>query len=187
MHAIGVLLMCTLLSHSCTLLIPVFKYSITVPLFHYCSDCVDQGPCSHHCCRNWLENAYKIYRTVYSDIQKDGNETDVQERNSLMVLAAVATQTERLPSTDLKARKAKAPKGKFSVGDQERMDGKKRTLDLLQQPSKEQKKAKKSKKIIENSLSLVVVNRSLFTERLKVLKKQILYWLHNWSTLTVEQ
>ena len=28
-----------------------------IPLFHYCSDCVNQGTCSHICCKLWLETA----------------------------------------------------------------------------------------------------------------------------------
>ena len=77
-------------------------------------------------------------------MRKDENATEVQKHNNPTALAAVATQTERLTSTDCKVTKVKAPKGKLS---QERMDGKKRALNLLQQSSKAQKKAKKIKKI----------------------------------------
>ena len=27
-----------------------------VPVFHYCSQCLENGPCSHQCCRVWLTN-----------------------------------------------------------------------------------------------------------------------------------
>ena len=65
---------------------------------------MDQGPCSHHCCRHWLENACKIYGIAHGDLHADGNERVVQECNSLMVLAAVATQ--RLTNMDLKVTEA---------------------------------------------------------------------------------
>ena len=29
----------------------------TIPLFHYCSECVDEGQCSYHCCKLWLLHA----------------------------------------------------------------------------------------------------------------------------------
>ena len=29
----------------------------SIPVFHYCSECIDDGPCTHHCCKIWLIQA----------------------------------------------------------------------------------------------------------------------------------
>ena len=29
----------------------------SIPLFYYCSECVDDGPCTHHCCKLWIIHA----------------------------------------------------------------------------------------------------------------------------------
>ena len=99
--------------------IPVIKHSVltqTIPLFHYCSDCVDQGPCSHHCCRLWLENTCNKYKVKHSDVHVGEYETVVPNSecnlDGLMVLATVAT--EELKS---KAKKTVVPKRlKLSLG-----------------------------------------------------------------------
>ena len=39
--------------------IPILMQSLSaqvVPVFHYCSQCLENGPCSHQCCRVWLTN-----------------------------------------------------------------------------------------------------------------------------------
>ena len=59
----------------------------TIPLFHYCSECVDEGKCSHACCKLWLIQAC-IDRGI--DIQMPRNhDLDV---DGLTLLATVAIE-----------------------------------------------------------------------------------------------
>ena len=43
-----------------------------IPLFHYCSDCVNDGLCPHECCNLWLQNACnrKGYRLTNQTLQE---------------------------------------------------------------------------------------------------------------------
>ena len=40
-------------SHTISLIINAVSKK-TVPMFHYCSECLDEKPCTHPCCRLWL-------------------------------------------------------------------------------------------------------------------------------------
>ena len=63
-----------------------------IPLFHYCSECLDEGVCSHHYCKLWLMNkchqcgvhAKSGSNTMESTMTPHG-------KDGLMLLAKVAT------------------------------------------------------------------------------------------------
>ena len=60
-----------------------------IPLFLYCSECLDERQCSHHCCRIWLVHAYELCGI---DFKSEG-QLDLQsaDNTKLMVLATVAS------------------------------------------------------------------------------------------------
>ena len=61
-----------------------------IPLFHYCSDCVNQGTCSHICCKLWLETACR--NAGLQSLQPVQPYSEGTLHNSLMILADVATK-----------------------------------------------------------------------------------------------
>ena len=56
-----------------------------IPLFHYCSECVDDGKCTHACCKLWLRQAC-VDRGIDVQMPGSGNE------DGLLLLATVATE-----------------------------------------------------------------------------------------------
>ena len=56
-----------------------------IPLFHYCSECVDDGKCTHACCKLWLRQAC-VHRGIDVQMPGSGNE------DGLLLLATVATE-----------------------------------------------------------------------------------------------
>ena len=61
-----------------------------IPLFHYFSDCVNQGTCSHICCKLWLETACR--NAGLQSLQPVQPYSEGTLHNSLMILADVATK-----------------------------------------------------------------------------------------------
>ena len=76
--------------------IPLIIYAVsskTVPLFHYCSECLDEKPCTHQCCRLWL------IHTCQQCVDASAVSQSVQEiapprsdSSGLMLLAKVASE-----------------------------------------------------------------------------------------------
>ena len=57
-----------------------------IPLFHYCSDCVNDGLCPHECCNLWLQNACNRKGIVPVD------KPDTSGNHNLMLLADAASK-----------------------------------------------------------------------------------------------
>ena len=96
-----------------------------IPLFHYCSECLDEGPCSHHCCKLWLLNkchqcgvhAKSGSNTMESTMTPHG-------KDGLMLLATVATDelekclhlsAKKQPSTTMQHKVMLTERGKTHV------------------------------------------------------------------------
>ena len=68
-----------------------------IPLFHYCSECIDEGKCSHACCKLWLVQAC-VDRRIEVQLPGATNE------DGLLMLATVAIeQSEQQKATHQKS------------------------------------------------------------------------------------
>ena len=88
--------------------IPLLMHCVcsqAIPLFHYCSDCLDHEICSHLCCRLWLQNACNKVG-VTSDVSALPERTS--SCNNLTLLAAVASKELEKYQTKL-AREMQTP------------------------------------------------------------------------------
>ena len=65
-----------------------------IPLFHYCSECVDEGRCSHHYCKLWLLHACNTRRIDVNpgDDAMKGSIIPPTHEHGLTLLAKVATE-----------------------------------------------------------------------------------------------
>ena len=64
----------------------------SIPLFHYCSECVDNGPCAHHCCKLWLVCACEERGIPFESSKMTIASITSSASNGLMLLATVATE-----------------------------------------------------------------------------------------------
>ena len=61
----------------------------TVPMFHYCSECLDEKPCNHPCCKLWLIN--KCHQCSVNIHSLQGVTPPIPD-SGLMLLAEVASK-----------------------------------------------------------------------------------------------
>ena len=143
--------------------------SQTIPLFHYCSDCVNNAPCTHSCCRLWLEKACSAVG-MHSGLT--GSTT-----SSLMLLASVAAK-------ELEKEQNKTHKCQLTPD---------RSLRTCSNTLKRRPVAAdidehvQHKRYIKRNLSSLLVSRGIFSERLQDLMKRFLQTLQEWYTLTPDE
>jgi hypothetical protein len=162
-----------------TMTISLLTYCVSnqvIPLFHYCSDCLEHDICSHSCCRLWLQNA--SIKVGMMSVAPGLQEPSTSSGNNLMLLAAVA-------SKELEKHQTKLAKDTQTAAYPRRYS-KKLTLDSAykKQRSQAEKADKQHKDYIERNLSTITMSRGLFTERIEGLRKKIVQSLHEWCNLT---
>ena len=144
-----------------------------IPLFHYCSDCLDNEICSHLCCKLWLQNACNKVGPGMTSVSSGLPELSTSSSNNLLLLAAVASkQLEKCHTKSAGETRTPAYPRKYS-----------KKLTLSKQHRTE-KADKHHKDYIERNLASITMSRGLFTERMEELRKKILQSLHMWCNLT---
>ena len=80
----------------------------SIPLFHYCSECIDDGPCTHHCCNIWLIQACMKRGIDCEHSKMTITSVSSPYHDGLMLLATVAT--EKMNATQTCSKAAVSPK-----------------------------------------------------------------------------
>ena len=164
--------------------IPILMQSLSaqvVPVFHYCSQCLENGPCSHQCCRVWLTNicvqcglSVKDNRSHEREIERSDNKPVPPKKkssqhltNGLQLLAAAAEQLEPIKYPTIHSYKSlKLHKLK------------------LRRTTRQKHRKHPYKHSIEMKVDSILLKRGLLKKRIKPLQLQIRTHLEKWQELS---